>query len=146
MSSHIFNMPKPMIASILYREIICYNVGDWIFDGTGDTSRGLGQIKPSTAQAAEQYYSNENPNTITVHTLDELNSSLESNNFNIYSVALVLWHCAKQVGVWIDLDYDYSNSARVLARYNGTGDNATKYRNEVHEYLDPFVKYYWEVY
>ena len=141
--STAFNMPKPMSTSILFREIICYNATDTVADNTlDDASMGLGQVKPSTAMAAEKEYDTQNPDMITLHSKDEIINRLKTEKTNIYHVGMVLWHYAKEKRVWIDLDYNYSNCVSVLARYNGFGDAAWRYGEETSQYIDPFIKFY----
>lgn len=70
------------------------------------------------------------------------NKLRSDNQFAIKMVTLEMYHCALDSGLTYDF-YNFSDTSikSVLARYNGTGDEAVNYGNQCFEYYQVFKKY-----
>ena len=157
-------IPKELLQSILFREQIFYSLGDAtdvdrvkIGHLTGlnkikykniggyfnSASIGMGQIFPDVAgeaEAAVQQAQNIPPGQKVSYTDEQLFERLQDPNTNIYYVAMELARRAKEYG--IDLkNASQEDIEKVLARYNGTGDEAAQYGRETYKYYDAFNKY-----
>jgi hypothetical protein len=159
-------VPKEMIQSILYRELICYGMDDVAKDlvvqqyyisreinlpGTAydtynfmnleeearDSSTGIGQIFASTAIKAENVvFRNYNLNKDNEDDLWMMWQRLQNQETNIYYVGLVLK--MESTNLRIDLSTSTrEEKIKVLGKYNGN----TEYGRQVIEYYDLFKKY-----
>ncbi len=159
-------VPKEMIQSVLYRELICYGLDDvakdavvrqyyiskqvpipgtaydlynlfGVDDKVKDSSTGIGQIFASTAIKAENIVLNNTAlDTKAEDDLWNMWQKLQDPETNIYYIGLVLKMEAK------NLDIDLSSSTRkekiqVMGEYNGNID----YGRHAIKYYDLFKKY-----
>lgn len=156
-NSQYFEIPKSFVQALLMRELWCVNTGDDLADtlvesgARADSSTGYGQIFATTAIGALN-----NANSIGINTgMSSMDASNEDDlsdmwndlhtdqNFNIKMVYYEVLNCANKTSqpniyLW---DYSESQIKAILARYNGTGDEAAQYGDEVYEYYLIFKEY-----
>ena len=142
-----YGVPAEIIGGIIYKEFLTRLLPDSVanidtfFDlpipGTYH-STGLGAIFPNTARSAWEFV---NPNLI-LHPDD---SSLQyrlsvDTKFNIETIAVLLIYEARNANHISDpnsaKDLTLEQWKDAVVRYNGFGDKAHKYANQVYEYLN----------
>ncbi|WP_327692578.1 glycoside hydrolase domain-containing protein [Streptomyces sp. NBC_00459] len=114
-----------------------------------DASAGLGQIFAATAISARNYCSSvgiTDEATLDAsdwHTMETVwNNLYTDNEYNITTAALVHISDAHSIGQRVPgLDYTDAETQAVLARYNGTGDDATEYGVQNLSVYQTFEKY-----
>ena len=142
-SAEEFGIEKEMIEAVLFRELICVGmddiVGDTLFLLFGrDCSTGIGQIKMSTAKAAE---------TAVMGSCNkedlEMWFALQDECTNVRYVAMNLKSICDNNDLYIPPKMDasrYSAAFKVFARYNGKrlNDNTGAYATAVERYYKAF--------
>lgn len=114
-----------------------------------DCSTGLGQMFAWVAIDANNlarnkgFISTRAYNKDDWHDCKEVWFSLHNNDtFAIKMTTLEMYHCADYAGVCGSLFHCTESQIKaILARYNGTGSDATNYGNECYEYYKIFEKY-----
>lgn len=114
-----------------------------------DSSTGLGQMFAWVAINAHNLAINKGLisgayyNANDWHDCEYVWNKLRNdNNFAIKMTTLEMYHCADYAGVCGSLFHCTESQIKsILARYNGTGNDATDYGNECYEYYKIFKKY-----
>lgn len=152
-----YTISKSYLQTLLFKEIWEYSLDGQIADSAvksgirDDSSTGLGQIFAKVAigalnnakilgLATEYDYMDEtNPEDIS----QMWNLLHNDNEYNITMVYYEILNCAGKSGQpQMDFcNYTPAQVKAVLARYNGTGDAAADYGEEVYEYYLVFEKY-----
>jgi hypothetical protein len=108
---------KSMISAVLIRERMCFAPKDIVGDHFPDASRGIAQIKPSTARECEKYVLEQIfKMSCKNYTDDELNKRLEDPKIAIYYIGIILLAKAKKKGLNAS-----KISKEIISMYNGTG-------------------------
>jgi len=138
-----FGVEKEMIEAVLFRELICIGLDDVAadlrFKLTGkDCSTGLGQIRASTAIAAEIALTGSCDKSTS-----EMWYMLQNECTNVRYVAMNLKAILNANDLVIPADEDasqYSIAYKVFARYNGTklNSNTKSYAEAVERYYEAF--------
>ena len=96
-----------------------------------DCSTGLGQLYAATAIAAYNWYYGTDYDTGDPDDLREFWEKLQNDEYNIEMIALVLAYKLSYTG-----SYDQAMKA-----YNGSNDDAERYRLVTMKYYEAFKKY-----
>ncbi|MEA4854427.1 MAG: hypothetical protein VB082_09170 [Christensenella sp.] len=141
-----YGVPPAMLQAVLLRENGFLGIDDEFADTAvkiglkADSSTGIGQVTAKTAIKAENFL---NHGTTGYIPLDPENKAdlrkmwdkLQDDEYNIEMMAKVLKYEAVRESI------DLNNASMeqielVLSRYNGTGENAVRYGEEVMRYYD----------
>ena len=145
-----FEMPKAFVQALLMRELWCVNATDTAADllvSSGineDSSTGYGQIFASTAIQALNFVNSIGMTTgmasMDVSNPEDIkqmwNNLHNDQYFNIKMVYYEVLNCTNKTCQPNRLLWEYTESQikAVLSRYNGTGDAAKQYGDEVYQY------------
>lgn len=152
-------IPKELLQSVLFREQIFYDPGDAtdaarvrfgqksglnrLHRNFDDASFGLGQIFAKTALYAEEAFqrmANIPENQRVRYSKADMIERLQDPATNIYYTGMSLAVIANELGVDIK-NASKDDIKRILARYNGSGDDADNYGDESYHYYDVFKRY-----
>ena len=114
-----------------------------------DSSTGIGQMFAWVAIDANNLARSKGLITTRAYNKDDWHDCREvwfnlhnNDSFAIKMTTLEMYHCADYAGVYGSLFHCTESQIKaILARYNGTGSDATDYGNECYEYYKIFKKY-----
>ena len=104
---------KSMISAILIRERMCFDPKDVASDHLPNASRGVAQIKPSTARMCEKYVLEQIfKMSCKNYTDDELKKRLDNPETAIYYIGVILLYNASMLGL-----NPKENSSNILSKH-----------------------------
>ncbi|HOV27459.1 MAG TPA: hypothetical protein PK566_14035 [Pseudobacteroides sp.] len=115
-----YDVPKEMIASVLFREIICYDVFDKYGDGRWTKTLGISQISVEGARFNDQIISKKENKLLKYSnfTDKEMSEMLKDDLMNVQFAAEALKARAYLKNIYIKTDKQWEIE-EILAEYNG---------------------------
>jgi hypothetical protein len=133
-------VPREAIQAVMFQEIRTFCLSDIATDELArlqirpNNSTGIGQIRPSTAIDAHNWFYGTDYDKSNQEHLHDFWGRLQDNDFNIDMVGMVLAHKQDMLG-------EEATMQDLLQRYNGFGDGAVKYGAVAIQYFELFKIY-----